>query len=58
MVIMISNRADPDEMPHYAASHLGLLYFIFSIFLDTVHKQVKKREKVRIVKTKTKTIKR
>ena len=29
---MIANSADPDEMPHFAAFHLGLYYFPNDMF--------------------------
>ena len=31
-----TNSEDPDETPHYAASHLGLCYLSFLIMVDNI----------------------
>ena len=30
----MANSADPDETPHFAASHLGLRFFVNAPYLD------------------------
>ena len=34
IVFIFANSADPDEMPHYAAFHLGLHCLPINLFID------------------------
>ena len=41
MTIKIANNADPDEIPHFVASHQGLHCFLIAHVWDSRHQWIK-----------------